>query len=200
LAAAAVGPIAASSGLLRLERWLLEALVCCLVAALLVPQWPNLYPPRTLSVPLLAAYLLALVRLLEPLSLRASGVQLLTGFGVSAVGVSVLIAAFVSLTYATLAVSAAAALAGCCMAAMLGREPPVRGLSLPFAVLVGGWAYTACIDPQQPLLGLLLAAAAPGALWWRSLRPAAPRQGIFAWLIDAGAVASIVALAALLMI
>ena len=64
---------------------------------------------------------------------------------------------------------------------------------------LGGQAITS-IDPQQPLLGLLLAAAAPAALWWRSLRPAAPRQGIFAWLIDASAVASIVALAALLMI
>ncbi len=116
LAAAVIGPIAASGGLRGFERWLLEAFVCCLAAALLVPHWPTLYPARAYSVPLLAIYLLALVRLLEPLAARVSGTSLLAAFTVTAGGVALLIAVFASLTDAGLAAITAAALGGCARA------------------------------------------------------------------------------------
>jgi hypothetical protein len=123
-----------------------------------------------------------------------SGATLCAAFAFAAAGVAALIAACVSLTYASMAGIAAAALMGCCAAAIFGSDP-VRGLSLPFAVVVGGWAYTGCIDPQQPLIGILIAVAAPLGLWWRSVAPAMPQRRVMALLIDGAAVVLIVALA-----
>jgi hypothetical protein len=166
-AAALVGSIASSSGLLRPERWLLAAMLAIATAPLVVPTWADLQPRRLYCAPLLAAYVLVLAALLEPLAARRPSRTLLFYLMLSAACVAMLIAAAVSLTFSGLAAAAAAALGGvlvadCCAA---GGSGGAHGLSLAYAVCVGGWAFVGAIEPRPPLWALMLAPLAPLALW-----------------------------------
>jgi hypothetical protein len=179
--AAAIGAIAVATGLQRVDRWLLFALVAFISAWLLVPTWPGLWPARPMAVPLLAGYLFLLGAALEPLAQRLSSGQLLAAFVPAAGCVAVLMAASVSVTLAQPAGAAAAALAGCWGTAYLW--PDVlrgRALCLAYAVIIGGWAFIGCIEPQQPLVGLLLAPLAPLALWCCTVGPLARLRGLTA--------------------
>jgi hypothetical protein len=176
--AAAIGAVAVATGLHRAERWLLFALIAFISAWLLVPTWPSLRPARPIAVPLLAGYLLLLAAALEPLTRRFSSLRILAALAPAAGCVAALIAASVSVTYAGPSGAAATALAGCLGAAYYWPSvPAVRALSLGYAVVVGGWAYIGCIEPQQPLVGLLLAPLAPLALWCCALGPLARLRG-----------------------
>jgi hypothetical protein len=167
LAAAVIGPISAASGLHLVERWVLYFVTAFVSAWLLVPTWASLQPPRSVCVPLLAAYLFLLAALLESLLSRLPAVAISAQLTISSVCVAVLIAGFVSVTYARPAGIAAAALAGVCVAAYLTQvAATARGLGLGYAVTVGGWAFIGCIEPHQPALGLLFAPVAPLSLWW----------------------------------
>ena len=161
LGAAALGAIAVSKGLALPERWLLLLIGAFVAAWLLVPNWPSLHPPRSTWIPLLATYLFLLAALIEPLMSRLPAVRMLALLSASALCVAVLIAAFVSLTYAQFAVGSAAALAGCAFAARLSNTSTVRGVGLAYALVVGGWAFVGCIEPREPLLGILIAPVAP---------------------------------------
>jgi hypothetical protein len=179
LGAAVLGPIGAARGLGAAERWLLSLLAALGAAALLVPHWASLKPPRTTWVPVLTAYLGLLAALLEPLAGRVPARTLLAAMALAAACVAALIAGFVSLTYARPALSAVAALAGCWVACWFGlRFLPARGLGLAYAVVVGGWAFVGCIDPPRPLAGLLVAPAAPLALWACVRGPIARASGL----------------------
>ncbi len=141
LGAAALGAIAVSKGLALTEGWLLLLMGVFVAAWLLVPNWPSLQPPRSTWIPLLATYLFLLAALIEPLLLRLPAARTLVLLSASAFCVAILIAAFVSLTYAQFAAASAAALVGCSLAARLSRARTARGVGLAYALIVGGWAF-----------------------------------------------------------
>jgi hypothetical protein len=203
LAASVLGPIAVADGVRKAERWALILISSLVAAALLVPHWASLKPSRAVWVPSLTAYLGGLALALGPLARRVSARLLLAALTLAAAGVAVLIAAFISLTYARPAGCAAAALAGCWAASlMVPGVHPARGLGLAYSFAVGGWAYVGCIDPPRPLLGLLIAPVAPVALWICALGPPGRSQrlgvriaAIAAVLVVLGVAAGFVAVA-----
>jgi hypothetical protein len=164
-AAAVLGPIAVSKGLALPERWLLLLAAVVAAAWVLVPHWSNLQPPRSVLVPLLAAYMFLLAISLEQLLRRFPAPRALAALGVSAMFIAVAAAAFIHvMTYAQFAAAAGAALVGCSAAARFLNAESVRGLGLAYAVIVGGWAFILCIELQPANPGILIAPAAPFAL------------------------------------
>lgn len=157
-------------------------------AWVLVPTWEALWPPRLVAIPLLAVYLLLLLVLLATLPDRLLG--RLFGFLLTAAAVTVglQIAIGVSAKIGLVALAAAAALGGCAVSACLPRRETKTGESsrasasrslIPvFAVLIGGLAFVGTIEPQEPLPIILLAPAAPLALWLFAAGPLAKLQGL----------------------
>jgi hypothetical protein len=90
-----------------------------------------------------------------------------------------------------------AALAGCWIAACLSKKAATaRGLALAYAVTVGGWAFVGCIDPQEPIVGLLFAPLAPLALWCCVAGPLARLRGAASVAVSTAIVLAVLALAA----
>jgi hypothetical protein len=58
-------------------------------------------------------------------------------------------------------------------------------------ILVGGIAYVGCIEPEPPQGALLLAAAAPMALWPCAFAPLALQRGARGLAMQAAAVLSV---------
>mgnify|MGYP003346984582 CR=1 FL=1 len=89
---------------------------------------------------------------------------------IAAIVTAILVAMFVSVTYASFAAPAASALAGCWLA--VWRKPDlrehVRGAALAYAALIGGWAFIGCIEPRSPAWWLL-------AIPWSGVSAAACR-------------------------
>jgi hypothetical protein len=177
-----------------------------LVAAwLLVPTWDTLWPPRRFAVPLLAVYFLILMIALTALPERLLGrlfAFLLTAAAIT-VAPQIVIGAH-SARIGLVALAAASALGGCSIAACLPRRgenssesqaSASRSLIPAFAVLIGGLAFLGAIEPQEPLPLLLLAPAAPAALWLFAAGPLARIQGWPAILLQAAAVAVVLAIA-----
>jgi len=174
-------------------------------AWLLVPTWATLWPPRPVTIPLLAAYLFLLMTLLAALPDRLVGRRFVALLAAAGVTTAALIAIGVSLKVGLVAVAAAAALAGCTIAAFLPRansrfadslalgkivnafwanssfgDSPAhshRGVIPVFVILIGGLAFVGTIEPQPPLPIILLAPAAPLALWLFAAGPLAKLQG-----------------------
>jgi hypothetical protein len=188
--AAVLGPAGlAGGGVLR--RWLLFLALALVTAWLLVPSWASLWPRRAISVPLLTAYLFLVAALLDALPDRLLGPLAVALFGVVAGTVAVLLAAEVSVKFGQLAGIAAAALAGCWAASLWGggqAAAAVRGMIPVFAILIGGLAYTGCIEPQPPRVLLLFAPAALLGLWACAAPPLARLRGAAAIAAQIGAV------------
>ena len=196
-AAAILGPVAAARGVTILERALLYLLASLVAAWFLVPDWASLQPPRTVWVPGLAVGVTLIALLVQPLFSRVPAARLLALLALSALVVAALIAGLLSLKYGQAAAIAAAAFAGCAIAAWLSPRSAISGaVALAFAWVVGGWAFIGCIEPQQPLYPLLLAPAAPLALWCCAIGPAARLRGYGAAALQAGAVALVLAVSA----
>ena len=190
-AAALVTPLVLAHGVHRAERWLAFLLAALACAWLLVPDWSSLQPTRAVSVPLLAGYVFFLSALVEPLPQFLGSRTVAFCLALSAAATAGLVLASVSLTYGQLAFVAAGALAGCALASCIGLDPvAIRGLSLPYAAVVGGWSYVGCIDPPQPVWGLLLAPAAPLALWCCAVGPLSRWKG---WSATAAQMALVLA-------
>lgn len=187
--AMAMGPIGRAGGVSVVERLLLNALAAVVAAFLLVPTWPDLEPSRPVYVALLAAYLVALAALLEPLPVRLPGRLFLPLLAGAAACAAVMLAVFVSITFGQVAGVAAAALAGCSVAMRFGTAATLaRSAMLWFAVIVGGCAFVGFIEPKPPLFGLLLAPAAPLALWSCAVGPLSRLRGWRAAAAQIGAV------------
>ena len=108
-----------------------------------------------------------------------------------------LVAAAVSLTYGQLSAAAAAALLGCSLVFSFSADPDhVRGLIPAYAAIIGAWAFVGCIEPADPVWGLLLAPAAPLALWCCAWGPPARLKGIYAVALQGAVVAIVLAAAA----
>jgi hypothetical protein len=194
--AAAIGPICASAGLRWFERGVLVLAACSISAWLLVPNYRDLQSVRHILALCLGAYLVVLWALLEPLAGRLSARVFLASLTVSALCVGVLIAAAVSVTYGKTACIAAGGMAGCAAAALLpSKSTAVVGLSLSYAVIVGGWGFIGYVEPRTPLVGLLIAPAAPLALWCCVWGPLGRLRGLAAVAVQAAAVAVVLGVA-----
>jgi hypothetical protein len=190
IAAALAGAVGRARGIWVPERWIMHGLLAAVSALLLVPDWPELDPPRRWLVPVVAGGLLLLATALPPLADRMTSPWLLAQLSAVAVVVALATAVFVSLRYAQLAGLAAAGLIGCCAAAILcGQRSEPRSLIPVFAVLVGGSAFTGYIEPQPPLTGLLLLPAAPLAAWLAILLPVSRPPGAMTLLAQFAATA-----------
>lgn len=153
----------------RLVRWFALAVLALAAAWLLVPKWPDLYPPRLVSVGLVTAYLMVLSAALDALPDRAAGRWFAGSLvAVAAVLTVVLLTLGTSALFARVSLVAAAALAGSFVAtyfAGLNSAQATRGAAPVYVILTGGLAYVGAIEPSQPLPWMLLVPAVPLA-WW----------------------------------
>jgi hypothetical protein len=110
---------------------------------------------------------------------------MLAAMALTAGVVAILLGAEVSLMFGQLTGIAAAALGGACVCGFLtGPNGAARGAIPVYVVLVGGLAYVGAIEPEQPVLGILLAAAAPLSLWGLAAGPGARLSGGRAWVVQ----------------
>lgn len=183
-AAAIIGAISASRALLLVERWTLALALSLAAAWLLTPPWPNLDPPRSFWLPALTGYFFLLAVLIEPLTSRIGSVRLLAFLTLTALATATLIAISSSVSYAQLAAIPAVALFACWLAAAwISPSADWRGIGLAYALTIGAWSFLGCIEPQTPILALLIAPAAPLALWLFAIGPLSHKRGaVLVWL------------------
>ncbi|HUQ69972.1 MAG TPA: hypothetical protein VM165_10640 [Planctomycetaceae bacterium] len=175
VAAAMIGPTVVATGLATIERWLLTFLASVAAAVVLVPQWPDLWPPRWLSVALFALAATVVARLLDGLIRRSSPRVIALLMASGSIVAAMLIAVSLSLSVAEAALTTSAALMGTAVAmSFRSDEQAVRGLCLPYTLAVGGWCYVSAIEsppPAPPLVGLLFLPAAPLVIWFTAVGP-----------------------------
>jgi len=208
--AAVIGGLTLAGGMSWPERILGYALLTIVAAWLLVPDWEELQPPRAYLIGLLAGYFTVLASLLTALPARLQAATFAALLTAAATAVALLITAEVSMTYGLPAAIAAAALAGCFVASLLTRSAskgristrsvsegnpspalatPLRGLIPVYAVLAGGLAFVGTIEPAPPMWTIMVAPAAPLALWLFAAGPLARLRGWPAIAAQAAAVA-----------
>jgi hypothetical protein len=177
--AAAVSALAPTSRGLWAVRWALLTIAALIAAWKVVPDWESLYPPRTASIALLAGGMIVLAAAVEALPDRLCRPPLVTLLSATAGGAMVALVASVSFKFGQLAGLAAGALAGCAIACARRELSPaiVRGLAPVAAMLIVGLAYIGCIEPEPPILAMLLLPAAPLALWLCAVGPLARLHG-----------------------
>lgn len=183
------------------ERWLAIAHLTALTAWKIVPEWDDLAATRTLQIVAVAVGIGVLTILIEPLATKPGGrafpVWLIMAAGASAL----LILIEVSETFGRLAALPASAFGGCALASWLApRDADWRTTGLPYAVLVGGYAFVGFVYPAAPLTPLLLVPFAPLALWLCTRGPLARLTGIRALLAQAACVLAPLVVAAVLLL
>lgn len=165
LLASVLGPIALAAGVRVWERNLLWAVVSVMASLVLVPSWPGIADDRHWYGLWLAGYLFVGCRGMPLLARRVSARSMLGALALTAVVLAFATAAFVSVLYGRIAALAAAATTGCFAACWFGDfEDAVRGLFPVSALLVGGSAFLAFIEPRPPEPGFLVIPLAPFAL------------------------------------
>jgi hypothetical protein len=178
-AAMIAGPLALASGVSRVERWLVHLMLALTAAWLLVPAWSTLEPPRPAYIAMLTGYLLLLMTALDALPPRLLGPLFLVHLTIAAAATALALAVSVSVKFGQLAGIATAAMAGCAVSAFFSRPHSAAQGSIPvFAILLGGSAFVGCIELQPPLAGILLAPAAPLALWICARGPLTRFEGV----------------------
>ena len=189
LLAALVAGLASADGVLRGERWLSMLLVSALTAWLIVPTWDELTPSRPIQIALLAAGMFVLAISLEPLAKRIHHCAYAFWLMLSAATVSLIVMAEVSETLGTLAALPAGALTGCGLAAFIPKDSPgTNNLSLPYAIVVGTYAYAGFIYPSPPLALILCVPLVPLALWLATCGPLAHLTGVRALAAQAACI------------
>jgi hypothetical protein len=163
-------------------RWLVPGTAALAGAALLVPSWQVLGLGRWAVRCIVALYLIAIcIPLLLPA--RPLAKPRIIVMTVAAAMLAVATGGMVSVRMAQLAAIAAGALAGCCVCVVAERGKPsnesVTSMALVFSVLVGGTAWTACVDPDPPQFMLLAFPLLPLALCVAALWSGrqVPREG-----------------------
>jgi hypothetical protein len=186
LLAAVVAGLIRAEGVLRGERWIGVFLFATLAGWMTVPHWPELRPAWPVQHGLFAVAVAGLAELLALLPARLPTGALPFWLMVVSAAVSMLLTAELSMTFGQLAALPAGALAGSTLAAFLKPDADIwRGLALPYATLVVGYAYVGAIYPTDPLWPLAAAPLAPLALWLVAVGPLARLRGWKAWLADA---------------
>jgi hypothetical protein len=189
LLAALVSGLSYAAGITRGERWIAIIATAALAAWLIVPTWEALVETRMSLVYGLAAGIAVLAVLLSPLAsdTSPSPIRFFPLWLVCAASAATLfILAEVSELFGRLAALPASALTGCAIASWLSPRPcDWRSIGLPFAVVVGGYAFTGYIYPTEPLTPLLIVPFAPLALWLCLKGPLARLKGRAAFLVQA---------------
>lgn len=189
LVAAGVGCITVLRALPALGCALLYLFLGAAVAFFLVPLWPDLKPSRPVWIGLLTVYLAAIGAGLVYLPERLRGRGFIWLLALAAAGTAVLMASEVSLRLGEVGLRVAAAVGGCWAAAWLfqwndksaERWPLLTMAIIPvYAILAGGSAFVAAIDIPPTKNQLLLAPAAPLALWIFAAGPLAKLEGVAA--------------------
>jgi hypothetical protein len=179
LIAAFVAGLTRADGVARGERWGAVYLLAVISAWMIVPQWPELSPAWPIQAAVLAAGMILVTALVVPLPARLPGRWLPIWLMLTAATLSVLVLDNFSESFGVLAALPAGALAGCGIAASLTREPAdLRALALPYAVVVGGYAFVCAVYPTTPLWPLVAVPLAPVALWLSATGPLAKLTGV----------------------
>ena len=148
------------------ERWIAIANIAVLTAWKIVPTWDELAATRSMQILAVAIGIALLTILIEPLATKVPGRAFPVWLFLAAGACAVLILAEVSETFGRLAALPASALLGCGIASRFSPgTADWRTIGLPYAALVGGYAFTGYIYPTQPLTPLLAVPFAPLALW-----------------------------------
>jgi hypothetical protein len=178
LLAALVAGLAGAHGVSRGERIVTTLLTCILGAWFFVPTWPDLEPSRSAYVATVATGMFLLAVLLEPLPARLPG-RLFPWWLMCAAGTgSLIMMVELSETFGRLSGLPAAALAGCGVAMLVTKSAVAgRSLALPYAVVVGGYAFAGSIYPSPPLWLLLIVPVVPLMLWVSVVGPIARLAG-----------------------
>lgn len=177
--AAFVGGLAQADGVSRGERWAAILLVTVAAAWTIVPGWARLADVRLTHVAILAAGMFALSIMLEPFADRLAGRGLPFWLMFAAAASALLITSEWSEMLGRSAALPAGALAGCGIAMLLTKSGAApRGLALPYAVVVGGYAYVGFVYPSPPLTPLLFAPLVPLVLWLCAWGPLARLTGV----------------------
>jgi hypothetical protein len=191
LAAAGVGSLTLASGIHWAERWIAALLLAGLSAWYLVPTWGQLEPTRVWHVTVLAAYMAALIACLAPLSRQMAADRWLAYLGTSAFVSAVTTAIAVSLRFGQVGTILAASLLGLAAIAWLSPATiqPIRSQTIVpwYAILVGGMAYVAYVNPSPRLPGFIFMPLAPVALYLCHKGPLShrmPRQGWCGLLVE----------------
>lgn len=197
VASAAIGPIAVASGLASIERWVLVGFASLAAAAVMVPDWPELWPARPVSIISVVAAMTCIARGTDAVTRRQPPrLVVLTMVGAALTAVA-LIAASLSLKLGESSLITAAALSGVGAALMIRPdESAIRGLTLSYALGVGGWCYVTAIEPtppEQPLWALLFIPAAPLVLWLTAFGPLVTRSNRIRWMASTLLVAAYLA-------
>jgi len=188
-AAAIIGPVGQAQGVSAPERWLLILLVAIAAGWFLVPTWSSLTPSRAVWLTVLTATLFLLIVLSDPLPQRVGSRSVLWSLTLTALVVAMMVAACVSVTYARLGGIAAGSLAGLCAADWWSRDvAAVRSLIPAAMISVAGIAFVGAVDPQPPLIGLMMLPAAPLGLWLRRIAPLGNPTGIRGLAVEAAIV------------
>jgi hypothetical protein len=174
------------------------AMVMFVSAWKLVPGWDTLQPPRPVMIPLLAAYLWLIARLISSLPQRLRGRLFLFLLAWVMLATATDVAIEVSAKIGSAVVPAAAALAGSWLASLVGKyeksEPLVSAIAaaIPvFVLLAGGSAFVGAIELPEPRYLLLLIPASPLMLWLFAGGPLARLEGTSAIIAQIVAVAII---------
>ena len=164
--AAFVAGLTRAVGVTRGERWSAIYLFSAIGAWLVVPQWQELMPPWPVQWVLLATGVIVLTALLVPLPQLLYGTALPWWLMLATAATSIAIFDRAGQTFGRLAALPAGALAGCGIAALFAREPvDCRSVLLPYAIVVGGYAFTGHVYPTTPVRLILLLPLMPLALW-----------------------------------
>lgn len=198
---AIVSPIVVAGGLAELERWLLAALASLGAAAVLVPDWPELWPSRPVSIGSFVLAATVIARGLDGIARRLPPrLVILALWGTSLAAAGAIANAF-SLKIGESALITSAALFGVTAAILIRTdEMAVRGLALTFVLAVVGWCYVVAVEPAPPtppIWALLPIPAAPLVLWLTAIGPLSRKGAAIRWVVStvlvAGALAALVA-------
>jgi hypothetical protein len=199
--APAAGIIGAMSTLTKAtwtNRCLMIGLLAALAAGLLTLK-PVLWAPRPASVVMLFAYLFLLWAAATPLERAFSPGALSGAYALAAAALSVMISEQISLSDGLVVVAAAAGLAGVALGAWLaGSADQAVGLSVPFAITVGGWAWIETLSEVR-LWPLLLVPIAPLALWVTRTGPLVRLRGPAALAVPSVAILIVIVVASVLL-
>jgi len=138
-----------------------------IAAVYLTPNWAVFGLAREKARWILLAYLLLVGVPLQYLPARLANHALPAILAVAAAMAALVSGAMVSIRFAQLAATAAGALAGSWIAALLSPKPGLPGKNVVpvYTVLVGGIAWIACVEPDPPQTGSLVIPLIPLALW-----------------------------------
>jgi hypothetical protein len=160
----AVGLISTSIRATWTNRCLLVAVFLAVTAGLLTSR-PTLWAPRAMAVALLFAYFALLWTAIAPLERRVSWTLLAATYALAAAAVGVVISEQISFSDGKTVMAAAAGLAAISVVTWFAsRSEPAPGLTIPFAIAVGGWAWVEALAEAR-LWPILLVAFAPVGVW-----------------------------------